>query len=69
MIGGLYEGSERFLQKALDMYPKYYEKEYLPEPSTLPTDNALRCGKCFTLDFRTHIVGYLTLTVEPSGVR
>ncbi len=67
MIGGLYEGSERFLDKAKALYPEFYETEYLPEPATLPTDNALCSGKCFTLDFGTHIVGYLTLTVEPSG--
>ena len=67
MIGGLYEGSERFLEKAKALYPEFYETEYLPEPATLPADNALRSGKCFTLDFGTHIVGYLTLTVEPSG--
>ncbi len=67
MIDGLYSGSEVFLEKAKALYPEFYETEYYPLLSSLPTDNELWLGKSFTLDFGTHIVGYLTLSMECAG--
>ena len=67
MINGLYSGSDIFLEKARALYPEFYETEYYPLPESLPTDNELWHGKSFTLDFGTHVVGYLTLSMQCDG--
>ena len=56
--------SEYFLGKGKKLYPKFHETVRRPLPETEPDrEQWMRCGSNFTLDFGTHLVGYVTLRV------
>lgn len=64
----LKKASSVFLKKARKMYPKMYSEEFYPLKETLPGEKWMRCGDSFTLDFGTHIVGYIKLKVRCDNV-
>lgn len=57
--------SAKMLEKAKRLYPAFYETECAPLAASEPGEDVwMRNGGNFILDFGTHLVGYVTLTVE-----
>lgn len=57
-----------FLRRADALMPQIIKKRVYPLKESEPKDKPMRCGNGFTLDFGSHVVGYLTLNVVPDAV-